>query len=239
MNVSDRLIVALDVSTAGAVNKIVAAVGGSATTYKVGMQLYTATGPPAVRDLVSSGRKVFLDLKYHDIPNTVANAVRQAAALGVDMLTVHTMGGGKMLRAAVESARASNRSLKVLAVTVLTSMDDDELNGVGVSGRVADEVVLLAKLALASGCHGVVASAQDASELRRQLGDKFLIVTPGVRPAGADHGDQARVVTPAQAIGAGASHIVVGRPIIEAANPAQAVKEILAQMSVGTVAIGV
>jgi orotidine-5'-phosphate decarboxylase len=127
----------------------------------------------------------------------------------------------------------------VLAVTVLTSIDDDELNAVGVPGLVSDEVVVLAKLALSSGCAGVVASAQEASELRRQFGDKFLIVTPGVRPAGSDHGDQARVVTPAQAIEAGASHIVVGRPIVEAANPAQAVKEILAQMSLGTAAISV
>jgi orotidine-5'-phosphate decarboxylase len=239
MNASDRLIVALDVSTADAASKIVTAVGDSAGTYKIGMQLYTAAGPRSVKDLVSSSRKVFLDLKYHDIPNTVAGAVKDAAALGVDMLTVHAMGGGKMLRAAVESARAANRNLKVLAVTVLTSIDDDELNAVGVPGLVSDEVVVLAKLALSSGCAGVVASAQEASELRRQFGDKFLIVTPGVRPAGSDHGDQARVVTPAQAIEAGASHIVVGRPIVEAANPAQAVKEILAQMSLGTAAISV
>jgi len=239
MNASDRLIVALDVSTADAASKIVTAVGDSAGTYKIGMQLYTAAGPRSVKDLVSSSRKVFLDLKYHDIPNTVAGAVKDAAALGMDMLTVHAMGGGKMLRAAVESARAANRNLKVLAVTVLTSIDDDELNAVGVPGLVSDEVVVLAKLALSSGCAGVVASAQEASELRRQFGDKFLIVTPGVRPAGSDHGDQARVVTPAQAIEAGASHIVVGRPIVEAANPAQAVKEILAQMSLGTAAISV
>jgi orotidine-5'-phosphate decarboxylase len=226
-----RLIVALDVSSAAAAQKIVAAVGDSASCYKVGMQLYTAEGPNIVRDLVASGRRVFLDLKYHDIPNTVASAVREAAGLGVSMLTVHASGGGKMMRAATEAARNRNAALMVLAVTVLTSLDDNDLDKLGVHGRVKDQVLRLAALALADGCHGVVASAQEASELRSELDGDFAIVTPGIRPAGMEPGDQARVVTPAEAIAAGASHIVVGRPITGAADPAAEARAILGQMS--------
>jgi orotidine-5'-phosphate decarboxylase len=226
-----RLIVALDVSSAAAAQKIVAAVGDSASCYKVGMQLYTAEGPRIVRDLVASGRRVFLDLKYHDIPNTVASAVREAAGLGVSMLTVHASGGGKMMRAATEAARNRNAALMVLAVTVLTSLDDNDLDKLGVHGRVKDQVLRLAALALADGCQGVVASAQEASELRSELEGDFAIVTPGIRPAGMEPGDQARVVTPAEAIAAGASHIVVGRPITGAADPAAEARAILGQMS--------
>ena len=225
-----RLIVALDVSSAAAAQKIVAAVGDSVRTYKVGMQLYTAEGPQVVRDLVSSGRRVFLDLKYHDIPNTVGAAVRAAAKLGVSMLTVHAAGSGKMLRAAVEAAQASP-GLMVLAVTVLTSLDGNDLEKIGVRGSVEDSVVRLATIALANGCQGVVASAREASTLRAELGDEFAIVTPGVRPAGSSAGDQVRVVTPAEAIASGASHIVVGRPITEAADPAAEARAILGQIS--------
>ena len=225
-----RLIVALDVSSATAARKIVAAVGDSAHTYKVGMQLYTAEGPSIVRELVSSGRRVFLDLKYHDIPNTVGAAVREAAQLGVNMLTVHASGGGPMLRAASEAAAAQANSPRVLAVTVLTSLDDGELNKIGVRGTVVDEVLRLAALALSNGCRGVVASAHEAAALRDDLGQDFLIVTPGVRPAGSGRDDQARVVTPSEAIAAGATHIVVGRPITEAADPAAEARAILGQL---------
>jgi orotidine-5'-phosphate decarboxylase len=224
-----RLIVALDVSTAAAAQKIVAAVGDSALTYKVGMQLYTAEGPQVVRDLVASGRRVFLDLKYHDIPNTVGSAVGEAAKLGVSMLTVHATGSGKMLRAAVDAAKASP-DLMVLAVTVLTSMDGNDLEKIGIRGTVQDTVARLATIALANGCQGVVTSAREASHLRTELGDNFAIVTPGVRPAGSSVGDQVRVVTPAEAIAAGASHIVVGRPITEAADPAAEARAILEQI---------
>src|SRR6202521_2534243 len=175
-----RLIVALDVSTAAAAQKIVAAVGDSALTYKVGMQLYTAEGPHVVRDLVASGRRVFLDLKYHDIPNTVGAAVAEAAKLGVSMLTVHSSGGGKMLRAAVEAAKA-RPELAGLAVTVLTSMDGNDLEAVGIRGTVEESVVRLAMIALSNGCQGVVTSAHAASAVRAKLGDAFAIVTPGVR----------------------------------------------------------
>lgn len=226
----ERLIVALDVSSAAAAQKIVAAVGDSAHTFKVGMQLYTAEGPQIVRDLIASGRNVFLDLKYHDIPTTVAGAVKEAAKLGVKMLTVHAAGGGKMLRAAVQAAETTNPNTMVLAVTVLTSMDDHDLEMTGIAGQVEDQVVLLANLAIMSGCHGVVASAQEASELRHQLGKHFTIVTPGVRPAGEAHGDQARVVTPADAIAAGSTYLVVGRPITQAHDPAAAARSILADM---------
>jgi len=226
-----HLIVALDVSSAAAAQKIVAAVGDSGLTFKVGLQLFTAEGPSVVRDLVASGRRVFLDLKYHDIPNTVAAAVREAANLGVGMLTVHAGGGGKMLRAAIEAARSANPALMVLGVTVLTSMDDQDLDKVGVRGRVVDHVLRLAAMAITNGCQGVVASALEASELRADLGDHFLIVTPGVRPAGKDHGDQSRVVTPAEAIAAGATYLVVGRPITAAANPGDEARSILEQMS--------
>ena len=226
-----RLIVALDVSSAAAAHKTVAAVGDSASCYKVGMQLYTAEGPGIVRDLVASGRRVFLDLKYHDIPNTVAAAVCQAAGLGVSMLTIHASGGGKMMRAATEAARTRNAALMILGVTVLTSLDDNDLDKLGVHGRVQDQVLRLAALALADGCHGVVASAQEASALRNELEGDFAIVTPGVRPAGAEPDDQARVVTPAEAIAAGATHIVVGRPITGAADPAAEARAILGQIS--------
>ena len=224
-----RLIVALDVSTAVAARQIIAAVGDSALTYKVGMQLYTAEGPQVVRDLVASGRKVFLDLKYHDIPNTVGAAVREAAQLGVSMLTVHAAGGSRMLRAAVEAA-GSRAGIMVLAVTVLTSMDEADLEPTGVPGQVKAQVLRLATLALAEGCQGVVTSAREAPALRSKLGNNFAIVTPGVRLPGSGHADQRRVVTPAEAIAAGASHIVVGRPITEAANPAAEARVILAQI---------
>jgi orotidine-5'-phosphate decarboxylase len=231
MDPRERLIVALDVSTAAAARKIVAAVGDSAHAYKVGMQLFTAEGPSIVRELVGSGRRIFLDLKYHDIPNTVASAVREAAQLGVSMLTVHASGGGKMLRAAVDSARAARPDLLVLAVTVLTSLDEVELGKIGFRGSVLEQVLRLAALAISNGCGGVVASALEAGALREEFGRDFAIVTPGVRPAGSGPHDQARVVTPAEAISAGASHIVVGRPITEAADPAAEARAILGQLS--------
>jgi orotidine-5'-phosphate decarboxylase len=227
---NERLIVALDVSSAREALKIVASLGDSVQTYKVGMQLYTAEGPQMVRDLVAAGRKVFLDLKYHDIPNTVAAAVREAAQLGVSMLTVHASGGTKMLHAAVEAAREKKPDLQILAVTVLTSMDDQDLDETGVHGPVVDQVLWLASLAMEAGCAGVVSSPREVTTLRGKLGSDFLIVTPGVRPKGAAHGDQARVATPAEAIAAGTTHIVVGRPITAAANPAEEAAKILQEL---------
>ncbi|MBZ5654027.1 MAG: orotidine-5'-phosphate decarboxylase [Acidobacteriia bacterium] len=231
MDPRQRLIVALDVSSSAAARKIVAAVGDSAHAYKVGMQLYTAEGPAIVRELVGSGRKVFLDLKYHDIPNTVSAAVLEATHLGVSMLTVHASGGAKMLRAAVKAAQAVKPDLLMLAVTVLTSLDDADLNMLGIRGGVLDQVLRLAAFALSNGCNGIVASAQEASALREEFGPDFIIVTPGVRPAGSGVDDQARVVTPAEAIAAGASYIVVGRPITGATDPAAEARAILGQIA--------
>lgn len=233
----DRLIVALDVSTSAAAHQIVAALDVSATTYKVGMQLFTAEGPALVRDLIAGGRRVFLDLKYHDIPNTVASAVRSAAALGVHMLTVHAAGGSKMLQAAVKAGRENSPAMKILAVTVLTSMNDDDLGQIGVSDDAGGQVLRLAALALDAGCQGIVASPRETKDLRRQLGNDFLIVTPGVRPVGVEHGDQARVATPAEAISSGATHIVVGRPITGASDPAAAARAILEEIAVAGLAI--
>ena len=231
----ERLIVALDVSSSVEAQKIVSSLGDAVQTYKVGMQLYTAEGPQIVRELVASGKGVFLDLKYHDIPNTVAAAVREGAQLGVSMLTVHASGGTKMLQAATEAARSSIGRVgadgvvrpQILAVTVLTSMNAEDLNQTGVQGSLADLVLHLASIALAAGCDGVVSSAHEVRNLRAKLGNEFLAVTPGVRPAGAAHGDQARVVTPAEAIAAGATHIFVGRPITAAADRAAAVESVL------------
>ncbi len=231
LNARDRLIVALDVPGAAEARRIVASLGDTVSTYKVGKQLFTAAGPDFVRQLVAGGRRVFLDLKFHDIPNTVAGAVGSAAALGVSMLTVHSSGGQKMLRAAAEAAAGAPRPPLVLAVTVLTSLGDEDLAEIGVSGRVLDQALRLAALARSAGCGGVVASAHEARELRRQLGSGFAIVTPGVRPAGTAAGDQARVVTPAEAIKSGATYLVVGRPITEAGNPAEAAASIVAEIS--------
>ena len=229
---SERLIVALDVSSSTDATRIVTSRGETVKTYKVGMQLYTAEGPRIVRDLIASGKNVFLDMKYHDIPNTVAAAVREAAKLGVSMLTVHASGGSKMLRAAVEaSGPSSATATKVIAVTVLTSMDEQQLLETGVQKNLLDQVVNLGRLALDAGCAGVVSSAREVKALRAQLGTGFLAVTPGVRPAGAAHGDQARVVTPAEAVAAGATHVVVGRPITGAPDPAAEARKILEEIA--------
>jgi orotidine-5'-phosphate decarboxylase len=233
----ERLIIALDVDTAAAAQKMVAAVGESASIYKVGKQLFTAEGPRVVRELVASGRKVFLDLKFHDIPNTVGAAVKQAAGLGPSLLTVHASGGTRMMKAAVEAAAASAAKPVVLAVTVLTSLTDSDLLEVGVSGDMQTQVLRLANLARKARCGGVVTSAHEAAGVRRALGAEFAIVTPGVRPAGSAVGDQARVVTPGDAIRAGASHIVVGRPITGAGDPAQAARSVLEEIEQASAAV--
>jgi orotidine-5'-phosphate decarboxylase len=229
-----RLIVALDVPTAAEAQRIVQQVGDSAQIFKVGKQLFTAEGPQLVRELIASGRKVFLDLKFHDIPNTVSGAVTEAAKLGVFMLTVHASGGSKMLNAAAETSASSTSKPLVLAVTVLTSLSDADLAELSVAVDVKTQVLRLAKLAVKAGCGGVVASAQEARQLRDELGTGFAIVTPGVRPAGASVGDQARVVTPAEAIKAGATHIVVGRPITEARDPEETAREIVEELRVAS-----
>src|SRR4051812_45039244 len=226
----DRLIVALDVPSTAEAQKLVRSIGDNAAIYKIGKQLFTSEGPSLVRDLVSSGRKVFLDLKYHDIPHTVASAVRSAADLNVHMLTVHASGGSKMLRAAAEAAAQSANKPLVLAVTVLTSMADEDLHEIGIAGSAQEQVLKLAKLAQKAGVGGLVASPSELKALRQTLGLELKIVTPGVRPLGSDKGDQARVATPADAIANGADYIVVGRPITAAPDPAKAAAAILAEI---------
>jgi orotidine-5'-phosphate decarboxylase len=223
----ERLIVALDVSTAAEAQGLVQRIGDAAGIYKVGLQLFTAQGPGLVRDLVVSGRRVFLDLKLHDIPNTVGHAVKAAAELGAYMLTVHASGGDAMLRAASE---ASAGRLNLLAVTVLTSLSDDDLPEIGVPDKVVDQALRMAALARSTGCQGIVTSPRELVPLRNLLGESFAIVTPGIRPAGAAAHDQQRTATPAQAISNGASHIVVGRPITHAPDPIQAAQAIIAEM---------
>ncbi|MGE5322174.1 MAG: orotidine-5'-phosphate decarboxylase [Actinomycetota bacterium] len=223
----ERLIVALDVSSAREARDLVQRIGDEAGLYKVGLQLFTAEGPGFVRELVSSGRKVFLDLKFHDIPNTVGQAVRQAAELGASMLTIHGTGGTAMLKAAAEAAAGR---VTLLAVTVLTSMNDEDLQQVGIAGHVLDQAVRIASLAKAAGFGGIVSSPREAAQLRRSLGEGFAIVTPGVRPAGSALNDQQRVATPGEAIASGATHVVVGRPITHAADPAEAARGILEEI---------
>ena len=226
----DRLIVALDAPDAEQARRLVRQLGDAAGFYKVGKELFTSVGPSIVRELVSGGKKVFLDLKFHDIPNTVAGAVRSAASLGVSMLTVHAAGGLQMLQAASEAAAQSEAKPTVLAVTVLTSLTESELQQTGVGGGLEAQVLRLASLALQAGCGGIVASAQEAGRLRQSLGSAFTLVTPGIRPAGAETADQARVVTPEAAILAGADYLVVGRPITQAGDPRQAAREIVEQI---------
>jgi orotidine-5'-phosphate decarboxylase len=223
----ERLIVALDVSSAAEAQKLVSRIGDAAGIYKVGLQLFTAEGPGIVRDLVSSGRRVFLDLKLHDIPTTVALAVKSAAELGAYMLTIHASGGSAMLRAATEAAVGR---MNLLAVTVLTSLSDEDMQEIGVAGRVSDQVLRMAALAQSAGCQGIVTSPREALMVRKALGEGFAIVTPGIRPAGAEINDQQRIATPAQAIVNGASHIVVGRPITHAPDPAKAAQSIISEM---------
>ncbi len=229
-NGRESLIVALDVSNEEKARALVAQLGESVSFYKVGKELFTAVGPALVRELVAGGKKVFLDLKFHDIPNTVAGAVHSAAALGVSLLTVHASGGSKMLQAAAQASAQSVGKPTVLAVTVLTSLTSADLEEVGVSGSVEAQVLRLAGLAITAGCGGIVASAQEAPRLRQALGAGFTLVTPGIRPAGAVAADQARVVTPEDAIRAGANFLVVGRPIAAADDPKHAAQAIIQQI---------
>jgi len=228
----NRLIVALDFPDAGSALSLVDHLEGSTSWFKVGLELYIAEGNALITELQRRGCAIFLDLKLHDIPNTVAGAVRSAARLGVDMLTVHAAGGPAMLAAAVEAAE--NRPT-LLAVTVLTSMDRAQLEATGVQDSPAAQVEKLATMAIASGVEGIVCSPNEVPNLRRRLGTKPLLVIPGIRPEGAASGDQRRIATPAAAIASGASYLVVGRPITGAADPGAAARAILAEMQMASV----
>lgn len=229
MNARERLIVALDVPTADAGLRLAERLRGEVGMFKVGGQLFTAAGPAFVRELVGSGDRVFLDLKYHDIPNTVAAAVSAAARLGVALLDVHALGGRAMLEAAAGALPALGARL--LAITVLTSHDEETLRDLGLAGPISAAVTRLARLAQAAGADGVVASPHEIALVREACGRDFRIVTPGIRPAGARAGDQARAATPAAAMRAGADYIVVGRPIVEADDPVAAARAIVDEMA--------
>jgi len=236
MSARDKLIVALDVPSAEAGLRLAEQLRGHVGTFKVGLENFTAEGPVLARFLVAIGEKVFLDLKLHDIPNTVRAAARQAAQLGVRMFNVHASGGRKMMEAALAGAqegsagRGDGLRPLVLAVTVLTSLAGEDLTELGMSGSAEEAVVRLARLAQQAGLDGVVASPREVAALRQALGPGFTIVTPGIRPASAAADDQARVATPGSAIRAGADYLVVGRPITEAPNPAAAADAIVAEM---------
>ncbi len=228
----DRLIVALDLPTRSAADALADMLSAELSWFKIGLELYSAEGPELVRSYSDLGRKVFVDLKLHDIPETVGRATARLSKLGAGMLTVHAAGGLAMMKAAVQAAggKASGTRLKILAVTALTSLDQEDLRSVGIDMPLQDLVVKRALLAAAAGCDGVVASPHEAQALRALVPADFLIVTPGVRPAGAELGDQKRVMTPAQARKAGADMVVVGRPIRDAADPAAAARAIVAEL---------
>ena len=228
MNARDRLVVALDVPTVQEASALVERLAGLAGMFKVGSQLFTEAGPELVRGLVARGEKVFLDLKYHDIPNTVAGAVSAACRLGVSLVDVHALGGKAMMEAAVGAMPAMGTRL--LAITVLTSHDAAALTDLGLAADLDQAVRRLALLAHAAEADGVVASPHEVPLIREACGPDFLVVTPGIRPAGARGGDQARSATPAAALAAGADLLVVGRPIIEASDPAAAARAILKEM---------
>jgi orotidine-5'-phosphate decarboxylase len=225
----DQLAVALDFPSAKLALDLVDRLNGSCLWFKVGMELYYAAGNSLVETLRSRGFNVFLDLKLHDIPNTVAGAVRSATQAGASLLTIHAAGGLAMMSAAAEAAAAPGAP-RLLAVTVLTSMDAAELTAVGVSASPAEQVLLLARLSRQAGIDGLVCSAEEAGALRAELGREALLVVPGIRPGGSEVGDQKRVATPRTAIERGASMLVVGRPITRAADPAQAAESILKEI---------
>ena len=225
-----KIIVALDYADAASALALVDRLDPALCRLKVGKELFTAAGPELVRTLVARGFEVFLDLKFHDIPNTVAAACRAAAGLGVWMMNVHASGGRRMMTAAQEALTDLPQPPLLIAVTVLTSMSAEDLNEVGIADAPADQVLRLARLTHACKLDGVVCSAQEASMLRANLGADFRLVTPGIRPAGSAAGDQRRVMTPIEALRAGATDLVIGRPITAAPDPLTALKQIQSDM---------
>ncbi len=224
----DRLIVALDVPSRREALELVDRMEGTCRWFKVGMELFYAEGRPVIETLRGRGFEVFLDLKLHDIPNTVAGAVRSLESAGASLLTVHAGGGAAMMKAARGAVRSSR--LRLLAVTVLTSMDAGELAGVGVVDGPAEQVSRLGRLAWDAGIDGMVCSAEEVGALREALGERALLVVPGIRSEGAETGDQRRVATPGEALRKGASMLVVGRPITQAVDPPAAAAAILAEI---------
>jgi orotidine-5'-phosphate decarboxylase len=224
MQARERLVVAVDLSARDEILRLVDTLRGTVGVFKIGLQAFIANGPSIVREVVASGERVFLDLKIHDIPNTAKHAVAEAVSLGASIATVHAAGGEAMLRACADD------SLLVLAVTVLTSLDDAELARIGLRGTPVENAVRLARLAKDAGLRGVVASPLEIGSIREACGEAFVILTPGIRPAGAEAGDQRRTMTPREAIAAGADYIVVGRPITSAADARSAALRIVEEM---------
>lgn len=221
-----KIIVALDYPEAKSAMALVSRLQPSLCRLKIGKELFTAAGPAVVEQCMQQGFEVFLDLKFHDIPNTAAQACKAAASLGVWMVNVHALGGRKMMEAARVAIASSTCPPKLIAVTVLTSMAQEDLAGIGIAATPADMVLRLATLARDSGLDGVVCSAQEAALLRKHCGNSFCLVTPGIRPADATADDQSRIMTPAAALKNGASYLVIGRPITKAADPLLALQNI-------------
>lgn len=226
-----RIIVALDYGDVDAARAFVARVRPELCRLKVGKELFVAAGPAFVAELVERGYAVFLDLKFHDIPNTVAQACKAAARLGVWMLNVHAAGGVRMLAAAREALEGASSRPWLIAVTVLTSMADEDLRAIGIADGAAAQVTRLAQLARAAGLDGVVCSAREAPMLRRHMGAEFMLVTPGIRPAGSAVGDQTRVLTPGEALRAGADYLVIGRPITQSVDPSATLAAIAEELA--------
>ena len=236
MNSQDRLIVALDMDTKEKAIGLVEKLKNDIKTFKIGSELFTSCGPEIVAVVKNSGCGIFLDLKFHDIPNTAAKAVVAATRLGVSIINLHASGGYDMMKRSVQAVAAEAKILKIdppklIAVTVLTSMDENGLKKIGIDDTMKKQVLKLAKLAKEAGMDGVVASSSEAKLIREEMGDDFIIVTPGVRPSWAAVNDQKRVATPKEAVLNGANYIVVGRPIIEASDPAEAARKILEELS--------
>jgi orotidine-5'-phosphate decarboxylase len=224
----DKIIVPLDVSTAQGARELIKAIGGSVGFFKIGNQLFTSAGPDIVNEVRASGFKVFLDLKFHDIPNTVRHAVESASVLNVDMLTIHLSGGRAMCEAAVNGC--ANSHVLILGVTVLTSLNEVDLPEIGFRGSLEDEVLLLAELAKSVGITGLVTSPRELKKLRERFGSLFTTVIPGIRPAWSESGDQKRTLTPRQAVDAGADYLVIGRPITASKDPREAVQRIVDEL---------
>jgi orotidine-5'-phosphate decarboxylase len=224
----DKIIVPLDVPAKSAARELINALGGTVGFFKVGNQLFTAAGPAIIEEIQASGARVFLDLKFHDIPSTVRRAVESACALGVDMLTIHLSGGREMCEAAVVGRGISQ--ILILGLTVLTSLDDEALTEIGFRTSVQDEVLLLADLAKHVGITGLVASPQELVALRARFGSLFTMVIPGIRPTWSEAGDQRRTLTPRQAMEAGADYLVIGRPITASPDPQSAVRRIIDEL---------
>ena len=225
-----RVVVALDFPSAEQALDCVQRLDPHSCRLKVGFELFISGGPDLVKTLASRGHEVFLDLKLHDIPNTVAAACRSAARLGVWMLNVHAAGGRAMLEAARDALAGLDSPPKLIAVTVLTSLDDADLNQVGIQRTVHEQALAMARLAKSTGLDGVVCSAREVSILRQALGDEFLLITPGIRPQGASMDDQKRIMTPAEAVSLGSDYLVIGRPITRAPDPLVVVEKINSQI---------